>query len=66
MVAFRLQIFRRQNDTLFLLLWHLAYGHFAFRNRLDATKLRVKLLISGGQMRQNLFQHLPRSAYEIG
>jgi hypothetical protein len=62
-VAFCLQIFCRQNDTL---LCHLAFGHFASRKRLDATKLCVKLPISIGQMRQRLFQHLSHSAYEIG
>jgi hypothetical protein len=55
-----------QNDTLFGILCHLAYGHFAHRYRLDATKLCVNLPISVGQMRQNLFQHLSHSAYKIG
>jgi hypothetical protein len=45
-VAFCLQIFCRQNNTLFGILCHLAYGHFAYRNRLHATQLRVKLPIS--------------------
>jgi hypothetical protein len=65
-VAFFLQKICRQNDTLFRILCHMAYGHFAYRNRLDATKLCVKLPISVGQMRQNLFQHLSHSAYKMG
>jgi hypothetical protein len=65
-VAFCLQIFCRQNDTLFGILCHLAHGHFAYRNRLDATKMFVKLPISVGQMRQTLVQHMSHSAYEKG
>jgi hypothetical protein len=65
-VAFCLQIFCSQNDTLFRMLCHLAYRNFAYRNRLDATKLCVKWPVSVFQMRQNLLQHLSHSANEIG
>jgi hypothetical protein len=61
-----LQIFCMQNDTLFRLLCHLAHGRFAYRNRVNATNLCVKLPISVSNMRQNICQHLSHSAYEMG
>jgi hypothetical protein len=52
-----LQIFCRQNDTLFPNFVSSGLQAFCLQKycRLDATKLCVKLPISVGQMRQNVF-----------
>jgi hypothetical protein len=57
-VAICLEKFCRQSDTLFLTFVSSSLCH---RNRLNATKLGVKVTISAGQMRRNLFQYLSLS-----